>query len=198
MLGYKIAGDVPVPIPISWYYMLYGCLAMCGRFFTADDSNAGKWRWAIIAGFLLTFWDIPQDPAMTAVTPHHWEWDFAKFPEWTPAFVKTGFFYGMPLSNWIGWVVTGIIVARLMLAFMSPTVVRDRISSSKLPIVLYAIGGIMPMGIVTRHGMWWAFVPGLIFMYGPVVLALRAGSAAAPAPSARGATADFTRVALAD
>ena len=31
MLGYRIANDVPYPIPISWYYMLYCCLAFCGR-----------------------------------------------------------------------------------------------------------------------------------------------------------------------
>lgn len=185
MLGWKILGDVPPPIPVSWYYMLYGCLAICGRLLAAEDSNRGKWRWAVAAGFLLTFWDIPQDPAMTAVQPVHWAWDYDKFPAWVPGFVKTGFFYGMPLSNWIGWVVTGIVVARLMLQFVPPTRVRDLVSPSRLPIVLYAVGGVMPLAICAKHGMWWAVVPGILCMYVPVVAALRAGAAPAstrPAP----------------
>ncbi len=197
MLGYKILGDVPVPIPISWYFMLYGCLALWARLSAADDSNAGKWRWAIVAGFLLTFWDIPQDPAMTAVTPHHWEWDFDKFPAWVPGFVKTGFFYGMPLSNWIGWVVTGILIARVMLAFMPPSTVRARVAPSPLPIVLYSIGGIMPLAICARHGMWWAVVPGAIAMYAPVALAFRTPRRSA-APTPTPVTGEFPRVALAE
>jgi putative membrane protein len=195
MLGYKILGDVPVPIPVSWYYMLYGCMAICARLLPAADSQGGKWTWAIIAGFLLTFWDIPQDPAMTAVQPHHWEWDFAQFPAWVPEFAKTGFFYGMPLTNWIGWVVTGILIARLMLALMPPTVVRDKVAGSSLPIVLYAIGGVMPMAICIRHGMWLAVIPGAILMYGPVMLALRAGRPRAHSP-VRAAAGDFSGVTL--
>jgi hypothetical protein len=58
-------------------------------------------------------------------------------------------------------------------------VVRDKVAGSALPIVLYAIGGIMPMSICIRHEMWWAVVPGAIFMYGPVVLALRSHGLAA-------------------
>lgn len=176
MLGWKILGDVPPPIPVSWFYMLYGCLAICGRLMSADDSNATKWKWAVAAGFLLTFWDVPQDPAMTAVQPHHWEWDFDKFPAWIPGFIKTGFFYGMPLSNWIGWVLTGILVARLMLAFVSPTQVRDRIAPAKLPLVLYAVGGVMPLTICAKHGLWWAVIPGALLMYVPTWLAWRSGS----------------------
>jgi len=148
---------------------------------TTDDSGTTKWKWAVAAGFLLTFWDIPQDPAMTAVQPHHWEWDFDKFPAWVPGFVKAPFFYGMPLSNWIGWVVTGILVARLMLAFMPPSVVRDRVAPSRLPLLVYAVGGIMPLAICIKHGMWWAVVPGALLMYGPTVLAWRAGAAGLPA-----------------
>lgn len=184
MLGWKILGDVPPPIPVSWFYMLYGCLAICARLMTAEDTNATKWKWAVAAGFLLTFWDIPQDPAMTAVQPHHWAWDFDQFPSWVPAFVKTPFFYGMPLSNWIGWVVTGILVARLMLAFMPPSLVQRAVAPSRLPLLVYAVGGVMPLAICLKHGMWWAVIPGALLMYGPTLLAWRAGAARAASPAA--------------
>ena len=32
MLGYRIGGLVPFPIPLSWFYMIYCSLAICGRF----------------------------------------------------------------------------------------------------------------------------------------------------------------------
>jgi putative membrane protein len=193
MLGWKILGDVPPPIPVSWYYMLYGCLAICARLLAADDSNATKWKWAVAAGFLLTFWDIPQDPAMTAVQPVHWAWDYDQFPAWVPAFIKAPFFYGMPLSNWIGWVITGIIVARLMLALLPPTRVRDAVAPTRLPIVLYAVGGVMPLTICAKHGMWWAVIPGILLMYGPVLLALRGERRAS---AARPVTGEFRTVAM--
>lgn len=174
MLGYRINGDVPFPIPISWYYMLYGSLAICARLMTADDSSRSRWRWALAAGVILTAWDIAQDPAMTVVTPVHWAWDFARVPTWVPGWVTAPFFYGMPISNWIGWVVTGSLIARVMLALVPPSRWRAQIVPSSLPLVLYALNGIMPIAMCARHGMWWAAVLGTVAMGVPLALAVRA------------------------
>ena len=189
MLGYKLGGHVPFPIPISWYYMLYGSLAMCGRLLSADDSNATRWRWAFVAGAILTAWDVPQDPAMTAVSPVHWVWDFASFPAWVPAWLKAGLFYGMPISNWIGWLITGSLVARVMLAIIPPTTWRDAVAPSSLPLVLYALNGVMPIAMCARHGMWWAVILGVALMGLPVWLSVRAGAAHAGSRSPTGGTA---------
>ncbi len=186
MLGFRINGDVPFPIPISWYYMLYGSLAICGRVMSADDSSGSRWRWAIAAGFILTAWDIAQDPAMTAVQPVHWAWDFARVPAWVPGWLTHPFFYGMPISNWIGWVVTGALIARLMLAIVPPTIWRDRIAPSALPLVLYALNGVMPIAMCARHGMYWAAGLGLLGMGLPLALAVRGRGAEAPARSVSG------------
>jgi putative membrane protein len=115
MLGYMIAGDVPYAIPISWYYMLYGSLAICARLLAADDSSATRWRWALVAGAFLTAWDVPMEVQMTNIMPAHWVWDLHKLPAWVPDWLGAPLFYGMPLSNWVGWYVTGVIVSRLML-----------------------------------------------------------------------------------
>ncbi len=179
MLGYKIGGHVPFPIPISWYYMLYGSLAICGRLLVADDSNATRWTWALVAGAILTAWDVPQDPAMTAVSPVHWVWDYADFPAGVPLWLKAGFFYGMPLSNWIGWLLTGSLVARVMLALVPPTTWRDAVAPSSLPLVLYALNGVMPIAMCARHGLWWAAILGLALMGAPVWLAVRSRAARA-------------------
>lgn len=173
MLGYMIGGDVPYPIPISWFYMLYCCLAFCGALMATDDSSKTKWRWALVAGLFLTAWDVPMEVQMTNVQPVHWVWDLHKMPEWAPKWLVGPIFYGMPLSNWIGWYVTGIIVSRIMLAIVPPTQWKMKTSAFAFPLVLYATNGIMPIATVTRHGYWWAVVFGVLAMGAPLYLVWR-------------------------
>lgn len=154
LLGFRLFGRVPYPIPISWYFMLYASLAITGRLLKADDSNGGRWRWAALAGVVLTLWDVSMDPAMVATA--HWVWHVP------------GFFYGMPLSNWIGWLLTGTVVARVMLAFVPPTAWRDRVSPSRFPLVLYAINGVMPIVICFSRGLTGAAVLGTLAMVVPL------------------------------
>lgn len=174
MLGYRILGDVPYPIPISWYYMLYCCLAFCAALMFTDDTNRTKWRWSLVSGAFLTAWDVPMEVQMTNVQPAHWVWDFEKFPAWVPEWLGGPLFYGMPLSNWIGWYVTGVLVSRLMLAIVPPTKWRATTVGLAFPLVLYATNGIMPIATVARHGYWWAVILGILAMGAPLWLVLRA------------------------
>ena len=173
MLGYRIAGDVPYAIPISWYYMLYCCLAFCARLLTADDSNATRWRWAILAGLFLTAWDVAMEVQMTNVAPAHWVWELDRVPAWVPGWIGAPFFYGMPLSNWIGWLVTGTVVSRLMLAIVPPNSWRAA-AGTLLPVVLFATNGIMPIATTARHGLWGAALLGTLAMGLPLWMVLRA------------------------
>lgn len=190
LLGTRILGLVPFPIPISWYYMIIGSLAITGRLMVARDDNATKWKWSLMGGLILTAWDVSMDPSM--VKTLHWIWgDGHAFTQsWLPApivaFFTRDVFYGMPLSNWFGWLATGILVSRLVLAFAPPSLFAARLSPTSLPIVLYAVNGIMPVAICAREGMLWAAVFGTLAMLTPVALALRAGSlgtARVPAPA---------------
>lgn len=176
LLGYRIAGLVPFPIPISWFYMILCCLAMLGRMRTPDDSNAGRWTWAAIAGLILVAWDVSMDPAMVKTT--HWIWGSGQqfrdlgWPSWLVAFFTRDAFYGMPLSNWAGWYLTGTLIARLMLQLVPPSEVARALSPSRIPIVLYATNGIMPITLCLRDGLWWAAILGALAMGIPVVLSL--------------------------
>ncbi len=185
LLGYRIGGLVPYPIPISWFYMLYACLAICGRVLEASDTNRGKWKWAVVAALLLMAWDVSMDPAM--VQTAHWVWGSgqqfrdAGLPAWLVSYFTKDVFYGMPLSNWGGWFLTGLVVARVMLWIVPPTAVRDSVSPSLLPLALYLANGIMPVALSFRDGMLWAGVLGAVLMVAPVGLAvLRPRSASAP------------------
>jgi putative membrane protein len=183
LLGFRILGLVPFPIPISWFYMIYGCLAIGGRILPASDDSASKWRWAAVAGLILVAWDVSMDPAMVKTT--HWIWGSGQqfrdmgFPPWLVAFFSEDVFYGMPLANWFGWYLTGTIIARLMLAIVPPTTWARDVSPQAMPIWIYATNGIMPIVLCVRDRLWWAAILGTLAMALPVWLALRA---AAPAP----------------
>lgn len=179
LLGYRILNLVPFPIPISWFYMIVGSLVICGRLMHAADDNATKWRWALVGGAILTAWDVSMDPAM--VKTSHWIWGdgdlFTRLALPAPivAFFTKDVFYGMPLSNWFGWYVTGVIISRLLLAIAPPTLYAARLSPTSLPIILYAVNGIMPIAICFRDDMLWAAILGTIAMAVPVGLAIWAG-----------------------
>lgn len=173
MLGYRIGGEVPYPIPVSWYYMLFASVAITARIARADDASSTKWRWALIAGAILTAWDVPMEVHMTVVQPVHWVWRLETLPAWVPDWLGGPIYYGMPLSNWIGWYLTGVVISRVMLAIVPPTVWRASTAALAFPLVLYAANGVMPILTTARHGLWLAAVLGTLLMGLPLWLASR-------------------------
>jgi len=174
-LGYKIGGLVPFNIPTSWFFMLYCSLAICGRLLPAKNDGVSRWWWALIAGVVLTAWDVSMDPAMVA--SRHWLWylpSLEGMPLWQNILIG-GHFYGMPLTNWLGWLLTGIIVARVMLMIVPPTRWASDVSPSSFPLVLYGVNAALPLGICIGRGLWLAFILGAIAMAIPLVLAVRKG-----------------------
>ena len=173
LLGYRILGLVPFPIPLSWFYMLVGSLSIIARLST--DSK--PWRWALGAGLLMVAWDISMDPAM--VKTGHWLWGTGEMfsgsglPGWLVSFFTADAFYGMPLSNWFGWLLTATLVARAMLVILPPAIVRAKVASSSFPIALYLANGVMPVALCLRDGFWWAAMVGALAMIVPATMALR-------------------------
>jgi putative membrane protein len=185
ILGYKLGGLVPFNIPTSWFYMLYASLAICGRLLPAHDDGRTKLKWAVVGGLVLTAWDVSMDPAM--VRTNHWMWRLAPAAEQTvlQRIFVSDVFYGMPLSNWLGWLLTGTVVSRVMLAIVPPSAFARQVSPSRFPLALYAVNGILPIAICVRYGMWWAALLGAIAMLVPLALAIRAGAPATVAAPTR-------------
>ncbi|MBC7844767.1 MAG: carotenoid biosynthesis protein [Gemmatimonadaceae bacterium] len=194
-LGFKILGLVPFNIPTSWFFMLYCSIAICGRLLPAKNDNLSRWWWALIAGLVLTAWDVSMDPAM--VVSVHWLWHLPSLegmPLWQNILIG-GHFYGMPLTNWLGWLLTGIIVARVMLQIVPPTTWAERVSPSNFPLILYGVAAVLPLGICIGRGLWMAFVLGAIAMAIPLGLAMRKGPRAAGSTSrASGSLGDIAVV----
>jgi putative membrane protein len=192
MLGFRVAGDVPYAIPLSWSYMLYCGLAMCARLLPVPAAEAGRWGWAAVSGLLLVAWDVPLEVHMTNVPPPHWVWDLHAMPAWVPAWLGRGVFYGMPLTNWVGWFVTATVIARLMLVLIPAARWQAHLGAAAFPLVLYAVNGLMPIATTARHGLWGAAILGTIAMGVPLALAARrahsatrAGAPPAVPPQAR-------------
>lgn len=161
LLGLRILDKVPFPIPVSWAYMIYAALAIVARVLAPGDDWRARVRWALLAGAVLTAWDVAMDPAMSFVTKH-WVWHVE------------GGFYGMPWVNWAGWYATGVVVALAMLAFIPPSRFATGVAPSRFPLALYAANGVMPIAMCARAGLWWAAVGGLVAMGIPLAAAFRA------------------------
>jgi putative membrane protein len=161
LLGWRVAGLVPFPIPLSWFYMVYCSLAILGRLLVPRDDLRTRLAWAALGGLTLTAWDVSMDPAMSFATAH-WLWH------------TQGSFYGMPLLNWFGWWLTGSVVAFAMVSIARPTRIAALIAPSPLPLWLYAINGVFPIAICLRHQLWWAAFLGAVAMAVPIGLAIAA------------------------
>lgn len=127
LLGPKFLGHVPYIIPLSWMMMLYPAMIL-----TDAIGIRGVWR-PLAAGFVLTIWDVAMDPAVTTGFAY-WQWQ------------TEGGFYGMPYTNWVGWWMTGALLAGIYWKV-------DRAWRGKwdwIPVALYLVqGGFMA-------GLAWA------------------------------------------
>jgi putative membrane protein len=190
-LGYLVGGRVPFSIPTSWFFMLYASLAITGRLVRADDTQRGKAAWAAVAAIVLTAWDVSMDPAMVSTT--HWLWHLpgAASMGFTERVFLSNAFYGMPITNWLGWLLTGFVIARVMVALVPPSAWRRDVSPTVLPFVLYAANGLFPVLICAGRHMWVAAILGALAMLAPLFFALRHPHAKSRAAELAMASADL-------
>lgn len=97
-------GGVPLLIPLAWLMMLPPAWAVASLIVERDWA-AGSWRGratrALVAALAFTAWDLFLDPQM--VTWNFWQWE-------TP-----GLYFGIPLSNYAGWLLVSFIFSFLFI-----------------------------------------------------------------------------------
>ncbi|UOQ46497.1 carotenoid biosynthesis protein [Halobacillus salinarum] len=87
--GFMI-GETPVTIGFAWLLVI-GCSHEMARGMTKGMKGITKWVSFIAAGSLVTVtMDLILDP-VSYIIKHYWEWE------------NEGVYYGIPLSNFIGW-----------------------------------------------------------------------------------------------
>ncbi|NOT47595.1 MAG: carotenoid biosynthesis protein, partial [Acidobacteria bacterium] len=93
-LGYKILGQVPWTVAFAWTPLMLCAYAAARSLFVS------RMRRIVFAAFLLITFDLVLDPGAVLL-------GFWRYP-------GGGLYYGVPLSNFLGWVFSGIVGSAIM------------------------------------------------------------------------------------
>lgn len=144
-LGALLPGQVPWSIPLSWAVAVLAVHYLLRRM----SPDAGRLRRVMAGSLLLLAWDLVLDPAMSSVLPF-WIWG------------TDGFWYGVPLSNLLGWYVSGaFFLGMLELLPRRIEFLPTRNSLGAYLLLLCA----MPLAMVVLAGYWLA-IAGFVLVAG--------------------------------
>lgn len=87
-------GHVPLLIPLAWFMMAPSAWAVADRF------RNKTWLYILVSASALTAWDLLLDPQM--VSWDLWQWE------------KVGLYFGIPLSNFAGWLLVAALLTWLI------------------------------------------------------------------------------------
>ncbi len=152
LLGWKWMGLVPALIPLSWFLMALPAYVIARRRFPEALPQR-----VLLGAALLTAWDLALDPAMSGLTSY-WGW------------AEAGPYYGMPLINLGGWMLTGVVLMALI-HMTSKARWLDRLSIRWMA-AYYATTILMPLGMLAAAGMFGAVVVSLAAAGGLLAFAL--------------------------
>jgi len=162
LFGYKILDKVPPAVPLSWFYMGLTSFLLAKVIVRRWTGNGSLVLSVVIGSILLTAWDVVLDPGMShsSLSLQYWVWE------------QTGPYMGMPLVNFLGWLVTGAL-------FMSVASLLDhrlaslQVEDVKLPMTLYASNLLFAIGICAGTGLWLPAVIGVFILAATAFAVLR-------------------------
>jgi putative membrane protein len=127
LLGAKL-GHVPVIIPLAWFMMIYPSWMVARELLKGVDSRslAGITGLAAVSAWVMTAWDLAMDPGMARGGVWVWE--------------NGGAYFGVPLQNYVGWLLTTFIVYWIVGLLWRPVKVKSRGKKifDALPVIVYA------------------------------------------------------------
>jgi uncharacterized membrane protein len=102
VLGFKL-GLVPVMIPLAWFMMIFPSYVVANLITrgepTGSPRNLGGLLWAsLMSAAVMTAWDLLIDPILSGPAIAAWVWE------------NGGPYFGIPLRNYLGWMVTTFTV----------------------------------------------------------------------------------------
>jgi putative membrane protein len=108
-IGVKLFDVVPWTVPFAWSPVLLAAFFLARKFLFKSPheySCRGRDRWIIVAATsaIALVFDLVLDPG--AVAQGFWKYQ------------NGGFFYGVPLSNFVGWLVSGTAGTMIILRFI--------------------------------------------------------------------------------
>jgi putative membrane protein len=108
LIGFKLLGFTPYTVPFAYVPLFLGC------FYIASLNSIRKWKIIILTTFLVLVADMVLDPS--AVALKFWVYE------------SQGIFYGVPLMNFMGWILTGLLSSLITMYFL-----KDHINDLNKP-----------------------------------------------------------------
>jgi len=116
-MGYLLFDTVPPTIAFGYLPILLGSMAVAGKF-----KPEGRWRFTTLTAAINLLMDMVIDPAF--VSNGFWAWE------------NQGFYYGVPLVNFLGWALTGFTYANIYYQIVGGEIpLSPRITTSLLYIL---------------------------------------------------------------
>jgi bisanhydrobacterioruberin hydratase len=98
-MGYKLFGIVPIMLPFAYIPLVLGA------YYIADKLTSNNGMIITITAFILLLMDLVIDPGAAAMG--YWIWE------------RGGLYYGIPFTNFIGWILSSIIAGMICLRYGS-------------------------------------------------------------------------------
>src|SRR6266699_98091 len=130
-----------VPLLIGPAYFAIGYLAwVLGTVLVGDSGRTGSWFTTfavpLIASFAMVAWDLGFDPTASTIN-HFWIWE------------QGGGYFGVPLTNYLGWFFTVYVFFQLFALFLRLRRTDGKKEASAFPgsydaqaIIMYAVTGL--------------------------------------------------------
>ena len=152
-LGPKLFGRVPYILPVSYTPLVIGAVAACAPA-RPPASRARALAWAALSALVLTLLDGVLDPGAAALG--FWMWP------------DGGAYYGVPASNYAGWLLSGAMACGLLVAlgrWRGPPP-GEMLDSALLALAFWC-------GVAVFQGLW---IPALlgVALYGALLARRRA------------------------
>lgn len=137
LLGYRIFGLVPWTVAFAWTPLILGAYAVAANLF------GNSWLRVAATTLIVTLFDVVLDPG--AVLLGFWQYDGG------------GWFYGVPMSNFAGWLVSGfvgVVIIELLVARFKPLLPTPvQLASSVIFIIFFwsaiaAHGGLIAPALI--------------------------------------------------
>jgi putative membrane protein len=133
MTGIKLFGVVPWTIAFAFLPLLFGTLGIITYYVNAP------WKVILLTALYLVLIDLVLDPVFVHLGI--WVW------------ITPGIYYGVPLSNFIGWFVSGLITTSVLLALL-----KWRKRDTESPPIYIAISLVLTMGFWSGYALWTGLV----------------------------------------
>ncbi len=158
LLGYKVFDLVPLLIPLSWFFMAIPCFSLADMILGRRKNRIYR---VLLAATLLITWDFTLDPAMSQLTPF-WVWE-------NPG----RSILNIPLSNFAGWFVTGLLIftAFELLKLETP----QRWKENLFPVKFYAANLLLPVGMSIAGSVWLPLAATTVVLLSCLALAVSSG-----------------------